>query len=542
MTINAEQVFMFSNFTGGVNRAIDDLFQPVKLKPEEMIQSQNMYWRNNGMRSRRGTSTYFNGTVILGGARIDNNLVSIHRRYFADGLNSVLYVADDQGIVYSRDNDDSFYLIKHVFATSGQLIFFEDNGVADETYVGNGVDAPIKLDPNSSAYAAAPTATAQFILHRNRVFSRGSGLIIRYSDNLDPDTWDVGNSITITTNDPKLTAMNVHSQSLSDKSVQSELVAFTANSTWMLSGTDFATGSNIVLEKISSSIGTLSPKTVTQTPFGTVFLGRGQGENNVYLIIGQGLQARIVPIGNNIKGIIDDIPTANLEAATGIYYDGFYRLFFQSATDTYNRQEWWLSFENMTKGVFAWYGPMIRFITRGIQDVALLSGALDNNELVAASSIVPGAEPFAQILNLNNSDANGDTLKNDSSTSTFQTILQTKYDDFQIPTRVKKFIDMYIKVQTDSERTLTCDVLSNFGLNSASKNIVTPVLSGFPYTFPLVFATPDPSIRVIPFKQSKIKGTDLSLQLKTDISTNSLFVDSIGATVRTENQNIKHRS
>jgi len=464
MAIKNMQSFFMRDFSGGVRLESDADIVSVNLQPNELLLSQNVFLFGGSLQKRKGMSKFI--TDRIDGA---NPVRALHRFYRKTVDPELLGVA---GQKLSRFNTTtSLWVALKSGLTDDTTTFFTSYGPTELVFIANGVDAPLQWNGTTLSTFIGPPATAkQFIIHRERVFTYSDSLDIRYSDNLDPSTWPVGSSLTLASPDPVITGASRHIQSIAESSVLAQLLFFTANTSWILAGNDFQGATDILLQEISSDIGTQSPKSIAQTPAGTVFFGTQGGKNNVFLVVGEGLNARIIPIGDKIRRELDDIPESSYANVTALYHDGFYRLHYKPAGATANTREWWLKYTNGRLDTLSWWGPMVR--DTGIRSLLTLSGSGDTNTLLGG-----GETGFVYTMD--------DTPTDDGILMSVK--IQTPSVDFGELMRKKILIDAFININT-SGGAINIRAHVDHGSNTALRSISFEANSTvFPFTFPVSF-------------------------------------------------------
>lgn len=495
----------FSDFRQGVILHSDSDFVPVNLTAGQLLTCQNLYWRS-GLQKRKGM-------IKLSTNRISTTdaLRALHR-FYRVGDTAQLLAASGAIIAQYDSIATTWSAIKTGLNTDADT-FFTSYSPTEKVLIANGFDTPMVWDGTTmSDYTVAPAGAKQFIVHRERVFTYISGLTISYSDNLDPDTWSAA-SLILASDDPNITAMIKHTQNTADTSVVSQLLIFTDNTTWVLAGNDFVSLDDVFLQEISGQIGTSSPNTVVKTPNGVVFFGRQNGRNNVFLVIGEGLGARIIPIGDNIRQALAEVPSSALDEATATYYDGYYRLIVRPAGQIANTREWWLRMDNISQNNISWFGPMKRDI--GLRSIVNLSGSGDNN-------IIYGGGETGFLYWLERSF--------DDDSTTIDVKLQTAFDDYGFPSQEKTIDKVFINVHGSGGSLI---VKINMDLQAVSAEVsksvtLTTVGGGFPYTFPITFPTPGINLKTVDFMQDKPQGILNSLKIEFSEANKNLLFNSIG--------------
>lgn len=504
---NSTKTF-FKDFSGGLNLYSDSEFTPVHLGINQLLNSQNAYWRG-GLQKRRGM-VKFNTNLVDAGSKVR----ALHR-FYRQGLTPQLLTAAGDKIARYDEASSSWVNIKTGIATE-QPVFFTSYGPTGKVFIANGLDTAMVWDGTSmSNYTIAPSMTKQFVIHRERVFAYVSGLDISYSDNLDPDTWSAA-TLTLASNDPVITACIKHAQNTADTSVVSQLLFFTDNTTWVLAGSDFVTLDDVVLHEVAGDIGTSSPKSVVRTPKGVIFFGRQQGRNNIFIVLGEGLGARIVPVGDAIRQELAKIPASALDDVVAVYHDGYYRLSVRPSGKISNTREWWLKMDGIRQENIAWYGPMERGV--GMSSIIVRSGANDNNDLIGG-----GENGYVYRL---------DTGFNDDGAS-IDVEIETGFYDFGFASQEKCLEDIYVNAQASGgSATVSVDV--DFGTTTSKTLAFTAIGGSFPYTFPFEFSRIVTNIKTLDLKADKPRGTYASLKIAFSEMNEDLLLNTLGIKYRVD--------
>lgn len=502
MSTKNQRPFMFKDFSRGLMLYSDSVFTPVNLSTAQLLLCQNAYWRG-GLQIRKGSRKVTTDTISN-----SSPLTSLHRFYRSGVIPQLLGTAN--GIISRLDGNTWTELKTGVI---GENIFFTTYGPLTKVYIADGTTTPQQYDGTTiSDYSVAPTNAKQFINHRDRIFSYSEGLNIEYSNNLDPDTWEVA-AITLTSADPTITYIVKHSQSVSDSSVVAQLLIFTANNIWMLVGVNFVNLTDVYLHEVNTYVGTLSPKSVVRTPIGVIFLGREKGRNNIYVVSGMGLSTMVLPIGNTIRQLLSKIAESALSEVTAEYYDGYYRLYIRPPGGTQNIISYWLNIDNFTELGPTWFGPMIHAV--GIRSMITLSGFGDSNQLYAG-----GENGLLYEL---------DQGFNDDGTNIDINIL-TGLHDYDLPVNEKTIINVFTNIQSSGG-------IANISVNADFQNeadeetkilSLTSVGGSFPYTFPFIFPGIATDLKVLNFCSEEIRGIYYGLRVTFSETNENFLLNSIG--------------
>lgn len=510
-----QQRFIYKDFSGGLMLYGDSNFTPVSLNPNQLLKCQNAYWRR-GLQVRKGMIKVTSNAISS-----DNPINSIHR-FYRNGVPAQL-LASSGGIIALLDEGAGTWSNKKI-GMFGQNIFMTSYGPTAKVFIGDGTNIPQEWDGTTMIdYTAAPINTKQFTIHRDRVFSITAGLDIAYSDNLDPTTWSAA-TITLASGDPTINFMIKHSLSVSDDSVLSQLLLFTDNNVWILTGVDFASLTDIFLHEVDGQTGTTSPNTVVRTPAGIMFLGRQRGRNNVFLVVGEGLNTRVIPIGDPIRQEFGKLADSALDEATAIYFDGYYRLSVRPSGRIQNTKEFWLNVDILKDQAPSWFGPHIRSI--GIRSMEVLSGLGDNNLLYGG-----GENGFLYKM---------EDGTNDDGVAIDVDIL-TGFNDYGFPTQEKIINNFFVNIQATGG-TVTLKVNKDFQIEDdeiSNTLSLTTVSEGFPYTFPMLLSTIATNLNVLNFLDNKIKGIYMALRMIFSDIAETLLLNTIGVSFNVDDDDKK---
>jgi len=507
-----EGKILLNDFTGGVLSTPDIDFIATDLNLKQLISSKNTFWRH-GLQKRKGMTKRSpnqpNG---------NNPIVDIHRRYSKTDLKQLLVASG--GSIYSLDEATGTYtLIKSGFSSRIRMTTY---GPTERVLIADGLNIAQSWDGTTiSEFTGPPSGVIEFVTHRDRLFAHGQNTTISYSDNLDIDTWSSA-SLSLVTDDPFITKMIVHTQSIADSSVVAQLLIFTANTIWTITGVDFTNLSDIVLHELTGQVGTNSPNTVVKTPKGIMFFGREQGRNDVFLVIGEGLGARVVSIGQNIRRELQGIPSSGMDEMTATYFDGYYRLSIRDNSNLNNKKEWWLKLDDINLSNIAWYGPMERSI--GMQSLLPLSGINDDNILLGG-----GEDGYLYHLD--------QTLDDDG--IVIPVDIQTGFFDFGSFSQEKRIKQLYLLMQASSGSVdLSLNIDFSDRVNESKKTItLTTGGAAFPYDFPFNFSISIPNIKTIDFRSINPTGIYTSLRVEFSALSENFLLNSLGISFSINNQN-----
>ena len=208
-----------------------------------------------------------------------------------------------------------------------------------------------------------------------------------------------------------------------DRGAFGDLAIFTPTSTWIQRG-DF--GATSEFDRASERIGTLSPLSLVDTPWGLVGLGYDATDELVVFMIPIGAYRPLI-ISDPIR-TSESLPVAYRKLANAVYYKGFYRLSFVPSGQTTPNREWWcdLRYFNTSQHNYGlgWWGPMTG---RTIYAQCVQADASDNNELIGATLVTT----TGHIMTLDAASTHTDN------SATITHILETKSMDGKDPVTYK---------------------------------------------------------------------------------------------------------
>jgi hypothetical protein len=377
----------------------------VLLQPEEARLTKNLVWEN-GLAKRGGQSLLDSDQVVTSKA-----IVGLHQAYYQDGTSQTMAASD----TFVKYLSGGTWTNVKTGLTSGLQTFFETVGWADAVYMSNGTDAPHKWDgSSSSALAAAPADTQQFLAYRDRILSIAGG-DIQWSDSYDDTGWStVGESGMRP--DTKLWGMILHAVNDANQGIDAKVLIAGANGMYLFYGTDLrtpVTTGTYAIFQLGVSAGCNAPRTMCWTPQGSMWLGN---DKQVYLLpFGS---ASPVPVGQKITSKTDQpglesIPAGLIDNACAVYHDGYYKLSIGKSGGTYNTVQWWLDVDRMSmdEDGFAgpWFGPMEG---QTISCFAKQSGAGGSGALLGGEAQAKG-----YVYTLHDTSVFGDIDPSDASSS-----------------------------------------------------------------------------------------------------------------------------
>ena len=444
MALRNGRRFIWPAFDQGVDHEGRTDQTTVTARPRRLLTCENAIWRGGGLERRLGTALIHNPNdyvPITGGIR-----------FYRGSTKETLVSSGSSIYSYNADHSvrTSLSLPAAMTANLQTFMVAYRTGLTDDTirvYISNATDAPMVASGNPAAISAfaptnLPTDVKQFIPHQDRLFAicTTNPLHLWWPPSLNPGgTYTtLGQTIGIPSSDPALTAAISHKFQTSDTGTISELILCTASQTWAVIGTqgwgpplvNFMNNDAIRLHNVSGNIGTLSPKSLVNTPVGLIFLGRTFGRNQLMLLSGFGDETRVYPIFG-IRADLNAIPVAALSSVSATYADGYYMLSYTLEGDTVNRREFWLNTEGLSRipeGLWGpFYGPMIRAgnIT-GISVYIPFPGGTDNNELYVGDA---GSGRLYQIQATDDDEGGGIAFK-----------VRTPWQKAERPMRVGQFL------------------------------------------------------------------------------------------------------
>lgn len=462
-----------------------------------LLRSDNPFLGGSGALLRSKNAFYRDGLVKRSGmlklstSQVNgSNSITLHT-YSRDGEISELLAASGGKILKSVIGK-TWSDVKTGLDPNSQ-VFFTNYSPDNKVLIANGTNTPLIWDGVSIAdYTAAPAGAKKFTIHRDRVFTYSNGLDIKYSNNLDINTW-TSPALTLTSDDARITAMIQYSQNVSDNSILSQLLVFTANTIWVITGNDFTNLTDIYLHQATGFIGTLSPKTIIKTPKGIMFLGREEGKNRLVIINGQGIGLSI-QTDDSIRNELDKIPESALEHAVAVYRDGFFRLLVRDIGGITNTREWWFEINSGS-----WFGEMDK--TVGMYSFVkynknIYSGGEDGNVYVM------------------------DTSENDNGTD-IDVSVQTVFSALDIPYKEKRIEKVLFTLQLDKGyvtiKAVADSQESSDDITASTILSITETGTLFPYTFPITFQENDIQtiIKTIDFlnADNDVFGTNISFKI-----------------------------
>ena len=366
----------------GVNRREDRQ----SISRRELYDATNFFPATRGIAETRLGSARFNSTAVTGGIGRE-----IARYYPAGGTRRKIVVfnlAAGDALYYGTDATGVLTAITGPTALTANTawLFAEFQG---NFYAGNATEV-IQKSTNGTTRTDIGGSPALFIgypagPYRSRLLAFGNPTNpkrIAYTDTFTENA-PADNYITIEHHEDP-TAVHVFGRD-DDQGVFGDLAIFTPTSTWIVRGDFKDIAGGYSLERVEERLGTLSPLSFMDTPYGLVGLGYDGTTDLIVVMIPHG-GGRPVIISDKIRAI-ESLPRAYRNLANAVYYKGFYRLSFVPSGQTVPNREWWADLRSLdlrARGLnIEWWGPMTG---RNIGAMAVQLGSGDANELIAADS------------------------------------------------------------------------------------------------------------------------------------------------------------
>ena len=363
----------------GVNRLID----PQAMSARFLYTAQNFYPNTRGiLESRLGTARW-NAAAYTNATRGR----AIIRFYPPGGTKrkiAALNVATNDVLVYGNDSNNTLNVLTGATAlTTNKNWFFEVYQAG--LYMGNATEA-IQKTTNGTTRADVATLPVGYPgpVYRNRLTVWGNSTYpkrVYYTDTLG-ELCDTDTQYRAVEHPEDVSGVAVFGRD-EDRGVFGDLAVFTPTSTWIQKG-DFGMlldGSD-PWDRATDRLGSLSPHSFADTPYGLIGLGYDGSDEFVVFMI---------PIGGNRPIVISDPirtaeapPVAYRHLASAVFYRGFYRLSFVPSGATTPTREWWADLRGFSTDRFnygiEWWGPMTG---RALGGYAVQADAGDANELIA---------------------------------------------------------------------------------------------------------------------------------------------------------------
>lgn len=299
-------------------------------------------------------------------------------------LNGTIYIGDSvsgTGIPANTVVTNVQYL-PHRPGCLDVQITMNHNATSSSTNATATFGATIQVEPITFTPTAPTGDLIQSFQDRLYIAAEGSneGLLF-YTDNLTMNVQALDFVNTREAPGP-ITGLSVYSPSTSALGIRSALLIFKRNGIWM-----WDEASKDVL---TAKIGSLSPRTIINTPAGVMFLGKRGNLNSVFVIplgmmgFGRYHFGEPIDVGKNLYNFLNGPNgiTAGTEVmAHAVVDDKFYKLFLSVGGDNTNATELWLDLDALTSSPLetvgtppppeVWYGPH----TRGSIDASTIASS-----------------------------------------------------------------------------------------------------------------------------------------------------------------------
>jgi len=343
----------------GLNR----MFSIDQIRDTEGASFENVYPAEAGvLTKRKGTRGYPNRDLVA----------YTGKAWIADGLRFYGHPAKPIVLFVSGDViDDKVLRITH---TTPFLPILDRDLIIDEILGGSPLgrnhwyyswvvygnilgftngDAPIQFTDGDRKWDLVGTNIPKRVylmkVYRDRLWAVSKDYPDRvfFSAVLDFTSWGINDFITISS--PKgeaITALGIATIGVDVTGIASQLVIFTENTTFLVSGAP----PNLTLNQLSGRIGCIAHRSVVSTNVGLIFLDK---DCTVYLLRHEGDP---IPIGITVQPLIRDIVNKEkLYLATACFNEGFYKLSFASKYSDTNDVELWCDLRRAPHTV-SWWG------------------------------------------------------------------------------------------------------------------------------------------------------------------------------------------
>ncbi len=250
-----------------------------------------------------------------------------------------------------------------------------------------------------------------------------------------------------------------------DRGVFGDLAVFTATSTWIQRG-DF--GEVGEWDRATDRLGTLSPLSLVDTPYGLMGLGYDGTPDLVVFMIPVG-GGRPIIVSDKIRGA-EILPMAYRKLACAVYHDGFYKLSFVPEGGSAPTRQWWGDLRRLNPNAddygIGWWGP---HSGQTIGAFAVQADASDSNELIG----VDGTAGYINNLEAANTYTDFDTA--------YTAIIETKSMDGKDPLYLKTFDGYIVGCLATQQETLATNVKVDEGSVASTQDLsvgTTAVLVG----------------------------------------------------------------
>ena len=440
-------------------RGVDRRTDQQSISPRHLWRAQNFYAGNRGIADMRLGSSRFNSTEVTGG--VGRNIL----RYYPAGgtvrkIAAFNIAAADQ-LRYGVDATGVLTEITGPTALSAtkQWLFAEFQG---NFYAGNATEV-IQKSTNGTTRTDIGGSPALFIgypggPYRSRLLAFANPTNpkrVAYTDTFTENA-PADNYITIEHHeDPAAVQAFGRDDSLG---VFGDLAIFTPTSTWIVRGDFKDIAGGYLLDRAEGRLGTLSPLSLVDTPYGLMGLGYDGTTDIVVFLIPKGGGVPVV-VSEPIRAI-EALPRAYRNLACARYHQGWYRLSFVPSGGTVPAREWWADLRSFSLAApnfnIDWWGPMIG---RNIGAMAVQTGSGDASELIA----VDGNGGY--VLTLDPASTYDDFGTNPTG------IMESKLFDGRAPLHKKTFSGLIVGAKPTASENVVVRALVDEGAAAASATI-----------------------------------------------------------------------
>ena len=446
-------------------RGVDRRTDQQSISPRHLWRAQNFYAGNRGIADMRLGSSRFNSSQVSGG--IGRNII----RYYPAGGTArkiaVFNIATGDIIYYGTDATGALTEVTggSSLTANSQYLFAEFQG---NLYIGNAIEL-IQVSANGTTRAnigGSPVAPIGYPggPYRSRllIFANPTNPTrVSYTDTFTVNT-PTDNYITIE-HPENPSAVHVFGRD-DDQGVFGDLAIFTPTSTWIVRGDFKDIAGGYSLERAEGRLGTLSPLSLVDTPYGLMGLGYDGTTDIVVFLIPTG-GGRPIVVSEKIREI-EALPRAYRNLACATYFKGWYRLSFVPSGGTVPAREWWADLRSFSFSApdfnIDWWGPMIG---RNVGAMAVQSGSGDASELIA----IDGNAGY--VLTLDPASTYDDVGTNPTG------ILESKLFDGRAPLHKKTFAGMIVGAKPTADENVAVRALVDEGAAAASATIVMSATS-----------------------------------------------------------------
>ncbi len=444
-------------------RGVDRRTDQQSISPRHLWRAQNFFAGNRGIADMRLGSSRFNSSQVSGG--IGRNIA----RYYPAGGTArkiaAFNIAAADKLYYGTDASGTLTEITGATAltANSQWLFAEFQG---NFYFGNAVEV-IQKTSNGTTRADIGGSPALPIgypggPYRSRLLAFANPTNpkrISYTDTFTENA-PADNYITIEHHENPA-AVHVFGRD-DDQGLFGDLAIFTPTSTWIVRGDFKDLGGGYSLERAEGRMGTLSPLSFVDTPYGLMGLGYDGSTDLVVILIPKGGSVPMV-VSEPIRAI-EALPRAYRNLACAEYFQGWYRLSFVPAGNTVPAREWWADLRQFSPAAqnfnIDWWGPMTG---RNIGAMAVQSGSGDANELIA----VDGNGGY--ILTLDPASTYDDFGTNPTG------ILESKLFDGRAPLHKKIFAGLVLGAKPTASENVAVRALVDEGASAASATVAMTI-------------------------------------------------------------------